>query len=553
MRSITNAEADIAPSMEDSSKNVICLKSFLGLGERGLLRNSIKVLVSIALLMGTIIPFNIYLAKSEHRTWIVDDDGGADFDQINDAVASELVSPGDTVFVKSGTYSENVLVDKPLLLFGENSGSTIVSGWNVSEDVITVVGEDVSITGFTIQSGKTGIFLNETTRCSISQNNIVDNTYGLGLHASTDIEIFENNIANNTEFGILLGSSEDNNVTGNNIANNTHGISLVWYSSNNILSRNNIVSNAIGILLSDSSNNIIRGNNIADNYFGVRLSDSFENRFYHNNFLYNNLTQVVITPPGIANSWDDGYPIGGNYWSDYNGTDLFRGIYQNVTGRDWVGDLQYEIDEENTDNYPLMGLFGPQTMIGKGMAVFPSRVVGLLFENVTAEGSTSSIEFTLGPEPPSGRKSVGQYYDIETTAGYSGKVTIRIVYDDANLTQEEEQSLQLGQWNSTGARMIGDITGPEGWQDGRVNILDIARVAKLFGVTYPDPQYDAICDLTGSTFGVADGKINIIDISFVAKNFGETTQQWTDITTYIDAENNLIYGETSHFSIFGVH
>jgi hypothetical protein len=52
--------------------------------------------------------------------------------------------------------------------------------------------------------------------------------------------------------------------------------------------------------------------------------------------------------------WDNGYRSGGNYWSDYNGTDSYKGQYQNETGSDGIGDTPYVIDANNTDNYPLM-------------------------------------------------------------------------------------------------------------------------------------------------------------------------------------------------------
>lgn len=69
--------------------------------------------------------------------------------------------------------------------------------------------------------------------------------------------------------------------------------------------------------------------------------------------------------------------------------------------------------------------------------------------------------------------------------------------------------------------MVGDITGPEGYPDGKCDIRDIATVAMLYGIDYPDPRYNANCDLTGPTPGLADGKIDIWDIGILAKNFGE--------------------------------
>jgi len=55
-----------------------------------------------------------------------------------------------------------------------------------------------------------------------------------------------------------------------------------------------------------------------------------------------------------VNVWDNGYPSGGNYWSDYNGTDLRKGPGQNVTGSDGIGDTPYIINTNNQDYYPLM-------------------------------------------------------------------------------------------------------------------------------------------------------------------------------------------------------
>ena len=69
--------------------------------------------------------------------------------------------------------------------------------------------------------------------------------------------------------------------------------------------------------------------------------------------------------------------------------------------------------------------------------------------------------------------------------------------------------------------MIGDITGPDGWSDGEVDVRDIAPIAKLYGVNYPNSAYDANCDLTGPITGVADGKIDIRDVALAAKHYGD--------------------------------
>ena len=67
--------------------------------------------------------------------------------------------------------------------------------------------------------------------------------------------------------------------------------------------------------------------------------------------------------------------------------------------------------------------------------------------------------------------------------------------------------------------LLGDITGPTGWPDGKVDMRDISLVARNFGKTVPPGPPN--CDLTGSALGVPDGKIDMRDISLVAKNFGK--------------------------------
>jgi parallel beta-helix repeat protein len=115
----------------------------------------------------------------------------------------------------------------------------------------------------------------------------------------------------------------------------------------------NLSHTTVGVELWNTNSTTVSGNNITNNEYGVYLDYSSNNKFYHNNFI-NNFEQVSIPLFGSSNVWDDGYPSGGNYWSDYVGVDEKSGPNQNQTGGDGIGDTPYVIDAYNRDRYPLM-------------------------------------------------------------------------------------------------------------------------------------------------------------------------------------------------------
>ena len=186
-------------------------------------------------------------------------------------------------------------------------------------------------------------------------NNIIANNGGFAVHlwGSSNSAICGNCMTNNYE-GIVFYASTSNTVYGNNITNNFYGIDPEYYSDNNIFYGNNIANNNCSVLIFYSSENVVYENNIANNYIGVWFISSSNNTFYHDNFS-GNTRQVVIS--GGANGMDCGYPSGGNYWSDYNGADLYNGPFQNQTGGDGIGDTPCTFDSNDVDNYPLMGPF----------------------------------------------------------------------------------------------------------------------------------------------------------------------------------------------------
>ena len=114
-----------------------------------------------------------------------------------------------------------------------------------------------------------------------------------------------------------------------------------------------------GISLLHCRDNNISSNVLSNNCRGVAFNCSSNNLIFHNDFM-NNPQQVYDYSwdnpdyPPSTNMWDDGYPSGGNYWSQYTGNDTYSGPFQNITCSDGIGDAPCEIDQNNKDSCPLM-------------------------------------------------------------------------------------------------------------------------------------------------------------------------------------------------------
>jgi len=215
--------------------------------------------------------------------------------------------------------------------------------------------------GYTVQGGGDGTGIDLSGRSNVTIKNMKIKAFGTGiyLYESSNNMISGNVITDNGLLGVRFYLSSNNNtVSANTITNNYRGIWLevsTGTSSNNVISRNNIENNTDGIMIYRSLGNIISENNVTKNKdHGIYLDTSYDNRIYHNNFIDNGVPWGFYL---CTNTWDADYPLGGNYWSDYNGTDLFSDLYQNETGSDGIGDTTYIMPFDNKDNYPLMGMF----------------------------------------------------------------------------------------------------------------------------------------------------------------------------------------------------
>jgi parallel beta-helix repeat protein len=280
----------------------------------------------------------------------------------------------------------------------------IIKDWEIdasSKDGITIKNVSVffEIRNCYIHNGglfKDGIVFYNVTNGAIINNIITDNRNGTVFRTQG--------------FG-LKENSCNNKITKNNISNNRYdGIhfqhTTFGHHSYNHIFLNNITRNKRGIFLIMSHENLIYSNNIISNSkFGVELfictGGGINNTVFHNNFIDNGDENGQAFIFGTQNNWDDGYPSGGNYWSDYVGEDKKSGPYQNNPGGDGIGDEPYVIPGsygyDDYDFYPIIDPYG---------------WINYAPYNITIEGPVSGkmgqlYTFNASADDPEGR---GLYY-----------------------------------------------------------------------------------------------------------------------------------------------
>jgi parallel beta-helix repeat protein len=343
----------------------------------------------------------------------------------------------------------------------------------------------------------------------------------VGLVNSTRIVVRGLDLTKNGQ-GLLLAFTTNSTMTENVMADNDVGISLLSSSENGIFG-NSIRGNMFGIYLDTSSNNSIFENNITNNNPGVWCETSNYNRFYHNNFIDNGLPQVMPGTPDYDNVWDDGYPSGGNYWSDYTGTDFYSGPYQNENGSDGIGDIPYLIDLDHQDNYPLMkpypwaihdvgvtGVTASKNVVGQGYNLSISVIAFnygeymettnfTVYANETAIGEINNVDIAS-------RNSAIVTFAWSTTGFAEGNYTISAY---AEPVQGETYTADN---NCTGGTVTitvaGDVTG-----EGLCDMQDISIMIDKFMTAPPVIIYDPNVDVNN------DLSIDMADISIAIDHF----------------------------------
>jgi parallel beta-helix repeat protein len=314
-------------------------------------KQRLAVIAIATVLFSSIAGLQISPATAQPRTITVPDD----YSTIQAAIGN--ASAGDTVYVKAGTYyckassfRDAIVINKSISLIGSGSGFTFIrpnwDGWQFSSSIIRVIADNVTVSGFTVDSGVYNFTFEDiphikysipaviscisvtSNNCKIlnnaimnaasyeviiseGKNSIISGNYitatlgstsgsksdeGIFFGASNGI-IIGNTINNTGTAAIHLGSSASNvTVTQNTINNNGYcnyttnpydhrqgGIHLECTGPCRIY-QNNITRNfGFGVEFDGANKSAVYSNNIASNDYGVLLA----------NFIISNVTKSI--------------------------------------------------------------------------------------------------------------------------------------------------------------------------------------------------------------------------------------------------------------------
>ena len=261
------------------------------------------------------------------------------------------ISSSANITVVNNNISANVFS-----VFVHSSRDVYVYGNVISSNnygIFLSSSENVTVEGNSASSNiLSGIFLRSSTDVIIEANSLSGNGRGVHAEFSDNMTIRQNVISGHSDFGIRLESVSDSSILNNNLSDNVNGIFLES-SVNTSVSGNRVSLEAVGIRLRFSVGITVSGNHVSsNNAYGIYLVDSSGTLVLGNNLVDN--TRQALEIRGNENSWDGGYPVGGNYWSDYTGQDNCSGPDQDMCpDPDGVGDSPYYIDANRLDRYPL--------------------------------------------------------------------------------------------------------------------------------------------------------------------------------------------------------
>lgn len=490
----------------------------------------------------------------------------------NNVISNNRYNFGIEGFDKSDFFNDidpsNIINEKRIYCLANRSDMTFTqeAGYIALVNCLNIKVENV-----TLKNNFDGMLLAYTQNLTITKNDLRDNFRGLHFVESSNIIVNRNNLENN-DCGIKLEHSKNNTFFHNNFKGNSRQVEAaadctnVWDNSyasggnywddhaktdlysgpfQNITGCDGIIdvpydideynrdyyplmkpyggSHDIGIVnITTSEALIVQRQNVSINAriinYGIN-NETFNVTAYANEIAvqtrkttltYRNSTTVTLTwnttsfPKGRYTISAKAHPVSGE-------TDKTDNTLQ--------GNLVKIIMQAH--DIAVAGFLPCETIVGRGTNVsinITTENWGNFTEtfNVTAyynRGNATAIPIRTQAFTLTRGDSTIITFMWSTTGLDKGNYTITAA---ATPVPEETCTSDNNKTSWLILSMIGDITGPEGWPDGKVDMRDIGAAASAFG-SYPGhPRWNPVADIN------QDNKVDMRDIGTVARHFGET-------------------------------
>ena len=272
-------------------------------------------------------------SKNAHgETFTVDDDGGADYSTIQNAL--DDADWGDTIRVWEGTYYGNAVVHRTVNVIGNGSDVTIMEGGGISIQEDSVLISDIGFVNgtkalwtqhsyveirnvSTRHQSDSGIILNTfASHCTIQDSKFMSGEVGVRVYGPKNhitncdmdgnehgiyIEDGEGNVVTNCSFtnssssGFFLGEGGTQTWLSSNIASSNRKGILV-YGHDNMIEKNVCENNTLsGILLgSDSNENSASQNTCTGNGIGIEFEFAFNSTAERNSLNVNEIGLYIL-------------------------------------------------------------------------------------------------------------------------------------------------------------------------------------------------------------------------------------------------------------------
>jgi len=487
----------------------------------------------------------------------------------------------------------NTVNGKPIYYWANINGGIVPPG---AGQIILANCTNVIVENQNLNDASTGIIIGHSPNNYFRGNEVSRNCYYGIYSVYSDYNSFsENMLFNNEGTSIKLVMCDDNIISNNTINNNSWGIgtdtcenliiefNILSYNGGSGFSTKNtrystfrsneVFGNGMGIQITSSSYyNSVYNNLISSNGLGIRLSGgNGYNDVYHNNIIDND----VQAYNDYINQWNLSYPTGGNYWSDYNGTDIYSGPNQDLLDSDGIGDTPYSIvdgDGLGVDNYPLMEPYNlepsldnsPQIITEDVTTAPPDVEYYVDYEAIDNDGIEELIVYAEMPQNIS-RNSVvwtGEY--AYSFGGYDGPysnisrldkifrfdpITGETIELPSKLPSPRQATTAV--WDGQYAYVFG------GWGNGIERFDDIVRFDPVTGevitltAKLPTPRatYSSVWDGQYAYIfgGYASGSVHFEDIV----RFDPSTEEVTVVATLPHSTSTSVAWDGQYAYIFG--